>query len=391
MSIAADVPATGAGISAGAVRSLGELVASLAAPEFATREAATRELATRSDIKQTDLEDALSSPGLTPEQRSRLILANRDKFARTPRAALGVEFIQDFNTPDRAVIARTRAGFPAGDTGELLAGDEILSINGKEAGPEIARQVFRPMIIAREPGEILKTKIRRDGQVISQDVHVGRYDDLYAASMNPARNSDIAYAWRARSEDYPIASKNTIPSPLPFEIWASAADAARALDEMRSDASSIMARHVMSGGQTRGVLPVTAGMLNSDDQDVRLAGFNGNMVWPGRAGADEQAILQIRPGNRLGLGTANGFAMSGQPDPFANSLQVFTLERERAKRMMTIQQDIAIDPTNDEATRKKAKLEMLKYAERVQTLDRQINDLRRAMNQRVPAPRVMPR
>ena len=111
------------------------LLLQMDAPDWRQREAATMALARRvHDIAPATLEQRLASTTLTPEQRSRVLLALQRRFYMLPRAALGVRMApqplqaEGLNAPEQGVLLTSITPGLAVD-GILLAGDVVTHLN----------------------------------------------------------------------------------------------------------------------------------------------------------------------------------------------------------------------------------------------------------------------
>jgi len=380
-----------------AARTIEDLVRDLASSDFATREGATKALAAREDLSQKALEAQVGRADLSPEQRGRLIMASRDRFVRSPRAAMGVQFVNDMMMSNRAKIALTFKGFPAHELRELQAGDEIVAINGREPDPSIARLIFRPIIIASEPGDVLHVKIMRDGKIIEQDVHVGKFENLSgqpgAGQQSGSPVAELDSAWEARSEKYPMAggrdatgTSAAISPGMNIDDWTKAAQSPQAVVERsRSISESVLGPSVAAGGQTPETLPVGKGSVVGNDDNPNWANINGKPIWVGRTPERAAPPVAIRPGSRQRASTA-GFAgqfPAGGVDPMQDSLDMVMIQRDQMKKLALAERAVAGDPAQPEAVRAKAKVEMQLYEMQLQALDIQHNQIRMMMQQRL--------
>lgn len=190
-----------------------ELIDALKAADYRTREDATNQLVGRADFKVQDLDAALKTPGLTAEQRARLLRAVRARFFDGQRAALGVAFDQ-FNNFGGNVIQRTIRNFPSGAV--LRPGDQLLEIDGwpiPSGGGRFGNSNARPYIICHDPGDVVPIKVNRDGVELTLDVPLGRFSDLQG---EPLSEQELEEAWRVRAARYnPPADEAIRPGSLP--------------------------------------------------------------------------------------------------------------------------------------------------------------------------------
>ncbi len=184
---AALVPNTG--------RSLDDLITALDAPALDVRQTAHAELSQRPDFSLAQLEEALSRPGLTPEQHLRLGAAARDKFADSPRGAMGISWNQE--VLNRASIIGTIPGFDA--FGKLEPGDIFVSAGGQPIRGTTAQRQLRWQIISRDPGEILTVVVRRGKELRTFDLTLGNFEQLNEGRA-VLSGLDLASAYRLREQ-----------------------------------------------------------------------------------------------------------------------------------------------------------------------------------------------
>lgn len=176
------------------------LIARLDSVFLADREGAMLELFADPSFDLETIEHWLALPELTPEQRLRLEVLGRERFASTPRAGLGVRFA-NLPTDEGVRLDGVLPGFPAGEL--LRPGDIVLSINGQ---PVLNTAHMGEVILSHVPGESLVLDIARpvlpmpraigpDGVEIRPPVEhltiavpLGRYDDLQTGiALTPPR------------------------------------------------------------------------------------------------------------------------------------------------------------------------------------------------------------
>jgi hypothetical protein len=220
-SVAADEPGPGGeagkAVELGAVvrASMDDLVARLGAAEHAVRERASAELHARGEGTLREIEAALRRADLSQEQRVRLRTAARELFLRTPRGALGVEFNTQFGGVPN-LIRRVLPNFPA--AASLQPGDQILSIDGvrTDSTDEFGRsRGVRPMVISRDPGDVVKVLVRRSGREVEVPVRLGRFDELANALAISA--PDFAEAWAMRTRTWTVGTAEPVTAELPSD------------------------------------------------------------------------------------------------------------------------------------------------------------------------------
>jgi hypothetical protein len=150
------------------------LVRSLGAPSLSERtDASTRLAAARPNLDS--LFEFLKRDSLAAEQRERLTRLAWERFASTPRAALGISFQRGFvgGMESGAVIEGTFEGFDShrvlkpGDT--IYAMDDV-RIHSMDEGKRV--------IQSREPGERVSLRVFRQGKPIIVRLTLGSLPDL---------------------------------------------------------------------------------------------------------------------------------------------------------------------------------------------------------------------
>jgi len=188
--LAALIPATAAHAQPA---HLAPLIDQLDSALLEVREAASLRIPRIPGLSVRDIEEAMRTPGLSPEQRLRLGRIAQRLFASTPRAGLGVRFAME--TPDAVTLAGVVDGgqFPA--AAMLRAGDAFLAVDGVSP---VSQDWLKAWIISHAPGESLHITLRRDGQQLELDVPLGSFDDLgNAATLDRV---SIAQAYRLRRD-----------------------------------------------------------------------------------------------------------------------------------------------------------------------------------------------
>lgn len=172
---------------------LAPLIDQLGSELLEVREAASLRIPRIPGLSVRDIEAAMASEGITPEQRLRLGRIAQRLFASTPRAGLGVRFAME--TPNSVTLAGVVEGgqFPAAEL--LAAGDAFLDVDGHAP---VTQDWLKAWIVSHAPGETLHITLNRGGEVLELDVPLGSFDDLgNAASLDQA---SIAQAYRLRRE-----------------------------------------------------------------------------------------------------------------------------------------------------------------------------------------------
>jgi hypothetical protein len=173
------------------------LIADLGSPLYPVREQASEALAARQDLELADLEGILTRPSLMPEQRIRLQALARQRFATTPRGAMGVRF-GGVLQQSRIVIDATYEGFNSHDL--LKPGDVIVEAQGRPLRGDLARYILRALVFAHDPGDTLPVTIRRGGETLSLTLRLGSFRVLAQQPQGrPLDDLDLARAWAMRS------------------------------------------------------------------------------------------------------------------------------------------------------------------------------------------------
>lgn len=162
---------------------------------------------------------------LSPEQRLRLTRVAYQRFASTPRAALGISFQPAFvgGAESGAVIAGTIQGFDSqralkpGDT--IYALDDV-RIHSMEDGKRV--------IQARDPGDRVALRVFRDGQPIIVHLTLGSMTDLERTSPAGVQRGPepvvIRDAFKLRLQQASNESKDEAAQPLDLSgFWKDAA------------------------------------------------------------------------------------------------------------------------------------------------------------------------
>lgn len=221
------------------------LVTDLSGNDFAARQRATEKLFANDQFDLPLLETALKREGLTLEARTRLLAIARQRFYRTPRAALGFQFGMG-PLRDRIVVGQTFPKFESFT--KLEEGDMIVSADGFKLDGPGARPLLQSIIISHEPGEKLKLTIRRGARKIDLEITLGKFADLDQGG-GALIEDRLARAWRIRSQAKhgpaadPIRIEGARPAP-----WGGSEDAAQRKAERLLQRESNEYSPKLSGG-----------------------------------------------------------------------------------------------------------------------------------------------
>lgn len=252
----ASSPAVGPDATPVATDGFGGLLDQLDDPSLQVRENASKQLdamLAASRLAQPAfldrlMEGALLERAQQPDQpletRSRLIGALRERFMRSPRAAMGFQF--GGVTPVGVIIGATFDPFPAKRLGLLQPQDIITSIEGTRLDAQLSQQgdpirvqeLVRAIILSHEPGERVRLSILRptpvanvDGQPIDGAVadmggqHLDILVPLGSSTALPDNRGDLGFplenAWRVRLDRLGLAEtpRPTLGSGLTLSQW----------------------------------------------------------------------------------------------------------------------------------------------------------------------------
>lgn len=192
--------------------SVAELVARLGADDWKVRDEAHRLLLESRSANLLEIEAALANPNLTPEQRHRLMLIGRQRFAIEPRAAMGIQFE---GMIDGGVMIRT----PLRDFDSfnvLEPGDTVLSMDGVRTRTQ---DDLRFLIVSHDPGDGVVLSILRGGQPMEIALTLGNYNML----QNRANLDDAtlfqAWAVRLRRKGLIEAEPDVVWTGLSPQAW----------------------------------------------------------------------------------------------------------------------------------------------------------------------------
>ncbi len=291
-------------------------IADLASPNFATRQAASTHLSANEQFTLEMLESALKRPDLTLEARYRLFGIARQRFFRSPRAALGFKFGGQLR--DRVVVGETFANFPSFKL--LEVGDMIVGADGTKIEGPSGQAMLQSIIISHDPGEILRLTIRRGPRKLDLDVPLGKFADLDNAGAGLFEDR-LARAWRIRAQSRMGAAVEPVRVDGPKAPWMPAGDEAqRKLDAvMRREANENPLR-IVGGGMPRAA-------QGGDDSRFAEQGFRPQIV----VMPNGQARVINMPVFRNAFGQNAGF---GDFDP-DNGRQPMKREEELGQLLQT--------------------------------------------------------
>jgi hypothetical protein len=249
------------------------LVTALASPDFAVRQRATEQLAANDQFTLEMMESTLARKDLTLECRYRLSSIARQRFFRTPRAALGFRFGEQLRDP--AVVGETFQPFPAAKI--LEPGDMIIRADGVKLDGPAARPLLQSIIISHDPGEILHVVIRRGARKMELEIPLGKFADL-GNGGGPLVEERLARAWRFRVQ----SRMGGVAEPIRIDTggapWVAAGDdAQRKMDmAMRREANEQPIRFA-GGGMPRTAVAIDENRMFDQVMRPQLVVVNGQV------------------------------------------------------------------------------------------------------------------
>lgn len=191
-----------------------DAIARLDSDSLADRESAELALATMPGLRLASLERMARELVLSPEQVLRLRQVGRRLFDGRGLAGMGVQFA-GFG-PDGVQIQDTIEGFEAAI--KLRPLDIIQTVQGKRVSTQ---DDLRWEILSREPGEVLRLGVLRDGQSLTIDVALGLFEDLPNAQRPTSTDLARAFAERwERNVGDPLLDREPIGIGISVEDWA---------------------------------------------------------------------------------------------------------------------------------------------------------------------------
>lgn len=160
--------------------------------DFAAREQASQDIADAADLSTGQIEQALSTSGLSAEQRVRLTWAGYRRFASTDRAALGVSFATFASDTPGVEITQTIEGFDSVNV--VQPGDVLLALGGS---PILSFDQARVQIVSFDPGDVVELRLLRQGEPVGAMVRLGSLSTLRGGS-SAADEALLRGAWGAR-------------------------------------------------------------------------------------------------------------------------------------------------------------------------------------------------
>lgn len=244
---------------------LAELIAQLSSNDVSIRAAATTKLLQDESFTLRVIEAALKDGGgaegkLSLEARSRLLTAARDRFARTSRGAMGIQFWA--NLRDRVVVERTFENFDSSK--KLQDGDMIVEADGRAISGPNARNRLQALIVSHEPGETIELVVRRGEKKEKFSVVLGKRENLRDSMMT---DEIIQRAWSVRSAAYAPAPVAPITPPIAAAQWPTQPIGQEQINrvQLRRKGVSELGPNIAGGGVPRGA------SLNLDQ--INLRGF----------------------------------------------------------------------------------------------------------------------
>lgn len=207
---------------------LREAVAGLDDPDFQVREAATRNLE-RSLDDRLQLYKLLDEPGLSAEQRYRLLEALRSALLNTPRGAIGIQSQpQAFNVGALEIkVDALLPGLPAAKV--LEVGDLISEVDGQ---PLRRFDDLQTRVQTKKPGDKVTLKVRRarrdaEGALIKDEKNEAVIDvmqlelELGSAELldrDPERMNGVSRVQASRISEAGNVMRAAAPQPRPIAV-----------------------------------------------------------------------------------------------------------------------------------------------------------------------------
>jgi hypothetical protein len=325
-------------------------VADLASGNFAARQSASTHLSANEQFTLEMLETALKRPDLTLEARYRLFGIARQRFFRSPRAALGFKFGGQLR--DRVVVGETYENFASFKLLEI--GDMIVGADGVKIEGPSGQAMLQSIILSHDPGESIRLTVRRGARKMELEVPLGPFAGLPNVGGGMLEDR-LARAWRIRAQ----SRMGGLPEPVrvegPKAPWTPPLDEMqRRLDVgMRRDANENPIR-IVGGGMPR------AAQMGDDNRFLEQGFRPQMMVMPnGKVQVINMPVFRNAVGGGFGNFDDDGRAPLSRQRELADLLEA---KMEMTKRLGGI--DPALLPPTD--SRKPALLELKKQYELIQ-------------------------
>lgn len=324
------------------------LIRALDSVSLAERDRAVEQLGSNPAITAREVLSILRDvQGLTPEQRARLVDLGRAMFKNSPRAAMGIQF--GGTVESGVAVATLIEGFDA--SRQLRPGDVIEAANGEP----LSQNRLRAVIISHDPGETMSLRVRRldaEGRAESIDVRValGSFNRLRGGGFLDSQTLDEA--WRIRMSREGVittGAQGVIGVAVDRDAWLASAQAlARWAD---SDIGPGTARSPRAG---------VAGESRSEWYDSGSESFSmhTNGRDPNRMEVDAQRLVLLE------------------------RLQVLQLQMEAMRSAQRANLAALQNPSLSPSERAKLLNENERLAQELLPLERQMTDLRGALNRR---------
>lgn len=248
------------------------LVDLLDASDWRDRNRAEEDLRSLGPDAMATLEARLRAGGLTPEQRTRIMVILKDLFLNSPRAAIGITF--NTGAARRGpMVTRTEPGFQC--HGVLRPGDIITAIGEHRfdtASMVDETEQLRAAILSHMPGDWVDVTVLRDGVPLTLQIQLGRFGDL-RGSQQPAP-LHVLSAWSVRFRRLmgeQEASHPPLDCGLTLTAWREMSSASSP-DPDALAGSEMHINGVVAGGQPSGRVPdrlvgIRPGSLDANSRD----------------------------------------------------------------------------------------------------------------------------
>lgn len=269
------------------------LVEELGSSDWSTRERAGQALRVAEGFTVGRIEETLARPGLDAERRARLHALGEERFRGSPRGALGVRFAMERFDQRGLEIAAVFPTFPAAKV--LQAKDVILAINGVGVADSIA---VRPLIISRDPGDVLRVRVLREGEIVDVEAPLGDFARLGQPNQpTDLTLEELRRAWLVRSAGWPRPQPVLAPVGADdVAVWANAGPLLLRERRERGDPSNQSSLLLAAGQPQAGRGAVDRFALRGDafgEPEGRIV-FAPNIQRPDRAVDDARREVEVR-------------------------------------------------------------------------------------------------